>query len=80
MGGASGKSGGASVTAAPVAEAPKPEVQEQTMDESAQAARDAQLKRARAALGQEGSVLTSPFGSQKSAQASQNQGKTILGG
>ena len=78
--GGGGKSGGASVAPAPVAEAPKPEVQEQAMDDAAQAARDEQLKKAKAALGQEGSVLTSPFGSQRNAQAGQSQGKTILGG
>lgn len=78
MGSNTGKSGSQSVAAAPVAEAPKPEVQEQAMDDAAQAARDEQLKKAKAALGQEGSVLTSPFGTQENAQ--QNQGKTILGG
>lgn len=78
--GGGGKSGGASVAAAPVAEAPKPEAQEQQMDEAAQNARDAQLKRAKAALGQEGSVLTSPFGTQQKTQGNAQQGKTILGG
>ena len=57
-------------------EAPKPYQQEQAISEAAQNARDAQLKRARAALGQEGSVLTSPFGSQEQAE---NQKKTLLG-
>lgn len=82
MGGGGGKSGGgASVAPAPVAEAPQPEVQEQAMDDAAQSARDEQLKRAKAALGQEGSVLTSPFGAQQNAKSGQaQQGKTILGG
>ncbi len=79
--GGGGKSGGASLAAAPVAEAPKPEVQEQAMDDAAQAARDEQLKKAKAALGQEGSILTSPFGTQQNARKqNQQQGKTLLGG
>ena len=61
---------------APPQEAPKPYQQEQAISEAAQNARDAQLKRARAALGQEGSVLTSPFGSQ---EQDDNQKKTLLG-
>lgn len=67
-----------SMSSAPAApqEAPKPYQQEQAISEAAQNARDAQLKRARAALGQEGSVLTSPFGSQEQAD---NQKKTLLG-
>lgn len=62
---------------APAAEAPKPYQQEQAISEAAQNARDAQLKRAQAALGQDGSVLTSPFGSQEQAE---EQKKTLLGG
>lgn len=57
-------------------EAPKPYQQEQAISEAAQNARDAQLKRARAALGQEGSVLTSPFGSQENAE---EEKKSLLG-
>ena len=72
--------GGAKIPrmAAPApAEAPKPYQQEQAISEAAQNARDAQLKRAQAALGQDGSVLTSPFGSQEQAE---EQKKTLLGG
>lgn len=66
-------------SAAPVqAEAPKVYQQEQSMNDSAQRARDNQKQKALAALGQEGSVKTSPFGSQESAQT--QQGKTLLGG
>ena len=65
--------------AAPVqAEAPKVYQQEQSMSDSAQTARDDQKKKALAALGQEGSIQTSPFGSQESMQG--QQGKTLLGG
>ncbi len=79
-GGGGGKSGSSAASSPPpVAEAPKPYAQEQAMDDAAQSAREAQLKKAKAALGQEGSVLTSPFGSQESAQ-NQQQGKTLLGG
>ncbi len=79
MGGGGGKSGSAASAAPPtVAEAPKPYAQEQAMDDAAQSAREAQLKKARAALGQEGSILTSPFGSQQQAQNQQQ--KNILGG
>ena len=61
------------------AEAPKVYQQEQSMNDSAQNARDNQKQRALASLGQEGTVLTSPFGSQEDAQKKQ-QGKTLLGG
>lgn len=61
------------------AEAPKVYQQEQSMNDSAQDARDKQKQRALASLGQEGTVLTSPFGSQEEAQNKQ-QGKTLLGG
>jgi hypothetical protein len=74
--GGGGKSGSQSMPAPAVAEAPKPYQQEQAMSESAQTARDNQLRRARAALGQQGTLLTSPFGS----QAQQQEGKTLLGG
>ena len=73
--GGGGKTPKMSAPAAP-AEAPKPFQQEQSMSEAAQNARDAQLKRARAALGQEGSVLTSPFGSQENAAEKK---KSLLG-
>ena len=76
--GGGGKSGAATMAPAPVAEPPKPEVQEQAMDDAAQKARDEQLKKAKAALGQEGSILTSPFGTQQNTR--QEQGKTLLGG
>ena len=68
-----------SIPSAPAtpAEAPKVYQQEQEMNESAKAARDDQHKRAMAALGQEGTILTTPFGSQEST--AQNQGKTLLG-
>ncbi len=68
------------MSAAPTvqAEAPKVYQQEQSMNDSAQTARDNQRQKALAALGQEGSVLTSPFGSQENA--AQQQGKTLLGG
>ena len=59
------------------AEAPKVYQQEQAMSDSAQTARDNQKQKALAALGQEGSIQTSPFGSQESMQ---QQGKTLLGG
>lgn len=69
------------IPAAPAtpAEAPKVYQQEQSMNDSAQDARDKQKQRALASLGQEGTVLTSPFGSQEEAQKKQ-QGKTLLGG
>lgn len=73
--GGGGKTPNISAPAAPQ-EAPKPYQQEQVISEAAQNARDAQLKRARAALGQEGSVLTSPFGSQEQTD---KQKKTLLG-
>ncbi|MCL1939936.1 MAG: hypothetical protein FWG04_04680 [Desulfovibrionaceae bacterium] len=77
MGG--GGKGAASVPAAPVpAEPPKPFQQEREVSDTAQSAREAQLKKARAALGQEGSVLTSPFGSQE--QQNEQQRKSLLGG
>jgi hypothetical protein len=62
---------------APTAEAPKPYQQEQDTSTATQNAREAQLRKARAALGQEGSILTSPFGSQ---QNTAEQRKTLLGG
>lgn len=77
--GGGGKGGGMSSAPAPVQEAPKPYQQEQSMTESAQNAREAQLRKARAALGQEGTILTSPFGSQEQ-QGNAQQGKTLLGG
>ena len=66
--------------AAPAAQAEAPKVyqQEQSMSDSAQTARDNQKQKALAALGQEGSIQTSPFGSQESMQG--QQGKTLLGG
>lgn len=77
--GGGGKSAGMSSAPAPTQEAPKPYQQEQSMSDAAQNAREAQLKKARAALGQEGTILTSPFGSQEQ-QSKQQQGKTLLGG
>ena len=78
MGGVGGgKSPSTPSAPATPAEAPKVYQQEQEMNESAKAARDDQRKRAMAALGQEGTILTSPFGSQEST--AQNQGKTLLG-
>ena len=76
--GGGGKSAGMSSSPAPTQEAPKPYQQEQSMSEAAQNAREAQLKKARASLGQEGTILTSPFGSQE--QQSERQGKALLGG
>lgn len=76
--GGGGKSPSVSAAQTPVAEAPKPYQQEREMEDAAQNARDAQLKRAMAALGQEGSVKTSPFGAQEQQQQ-QTQGKTLLG-
>lgn len=77
MGGGGGKSGGQTASApAPAQEAPKPYQQEMAMTASAQSAREAQLKKARAALGQEGSIVTSPFGSQQNANEQQ---RTLLG-
>ena len=75
--GGGGKSSTAASTPPPVAEAPKPFMQEQSMKDSAREAREAQLKKARAALGQDGSILTSPFGTQENAQSQQ---KNLLGG
>ena len=69
-----------SVSSAPApeaAQAPKAHQQEQEMTDKAQAARDAQNKRAMAALGQQGSILTTPFGSQ---QQQSQQNKNLLGG
>ena len=80
MGGGGGKSGSTTATApAPMAEAPKPYQQEQSMSDAAKDAREAQLKKAKAALGQEGSVLTSPFGSQEQSSQAAAQSKTLLG-
>jgi hypothetical protein len=59
------------------AEPPKPHQQEKDVSDAAQSAREAQLKKARAALGQEGSVLTSPFGTQ---QQNEQRRKSLLGG
>lgn len=78
MGGGGGKSGSvATPAAAAQAEAPKPYQQERDVSDASQSAREAQLKKARAALGQEGSILTSPFGSQEQAD---QQRKSLLGG
>ncbi len=80
MGGGGGKSGSTTATApAPAAEAPKPYQQEQAMSDAAREAREAQLRKAKAALGQEGSILTSPFGSQEKSNQALTQGKTLLG-
>ena len=49
--GGGGKSAGMSSAPAPTQEAPKPYQQEQSMSDAAQNAREAQLKKARAALG-----------------------------
>ena len=78
MGGGSSKTPKMSAAPPQPAEAPKVYQQEQEMNESAKNARDDQRKRALAAMGQEGTVLTSPFGSQESSQG-QGQGKTLLG-
>ena len=80
MGGGGGKTPKMSAATATQAEAPKVYQQEQTMSDSAQNARDNQKQRALAALGQEGTILTSPFGSQEDAQKKQQQGNTLLGG
>ena len=78
MGGGTTKGGGSQSMPTPAqAEAPKPYQQEQAMSESAQTARENQLRKAQAALGQQGTMLTSPFGTQ---QQQQQQGKTLLGG
>ena len=77
MGGGSSKTPKMSAASATQAEAPKVYQQEQAMSDSAQTARDNQKQKALAALGQEGSIQTSPFGSQENAQ---QQGKTLLGG
>lgn len=77
--GGGGKAPKISAAPATPAEAPKVYQQEQSMNDSAQDARDKQKQRALASLGQEGTVLTSPFGSQEEAQKKQ-QGKTLLGG
>ena len=77
MGGGSSKTPKMSTASATQAEAPKVYQQEQAMSDSAQTARDNQKQKALAALGQEGSIQTSPFGSQESMQ---QQGKTLLGG
>ena len=77
--GGGGKTPSVSSAAAPeAAEAPKAYQQEQEMTDKAQAARDAQNKRAMAALGQQGSILTTPFGSQQQQTSQQN--KNLLGG
>ena len=59
------------------APAPKPYLQEKEMTSAMSNAREEQLRRARAALGQEGSVLTSPFGSQ---QQTEQERRSLLGG
>ena len=76
MGGGGKHQSAPSAQAPAAAEAPKPYQQERQMNESAQSAREAQLKKSMAALGQEGSVKTSPFGSQEQQQ---QQGKSLLG-
>lgn len=76
MGGGGKAPSTATAEAPAAAEAPKPYQQERQVEDAAQSARDAQLKKSMAALGQEGSVKTSPFGSQE--QQAQ-QGKTLLG-
>ena len=78
MGGGGGKTPKMSAATAQTAEAPKVYQQEQSMNDSAQNARDNQKQRALASLGQEGTILTSPFGSQEDMQ--KQQGKTLLGG
>ena len=77
MGGGSSKTPKYEAASATQAEAPKVYQQEQAMSDSAQTARDNQKQKALAALGQEGSIQTSPFGSQENAA---QQGKTLLGG
>lgn len=74
-----GGKGGASISsaAAPAQEAPQPYQKEQAAEDASIAAREAQLKKAQAALGQEGSINTSPFGTQE--EQSKNKGKTLLG-
>ena len=67
--------GGGKAAAAPATEAPKPYQQEKETQSSVQTARDRQLQQAKAALGQEGSILTSPFGTQQAAE----QRKSLLG-
>ncbi len=65
-------------SAPPVAaEAPKVYQAEREASDAALNARDDQRKKALAALGQEGTILTSPFGSQEKTAG---QGKTLLGG
>ena len=78
MGGGGSKTPKYEAAPATQAEAPKVYQQEQSMSDSAQTARDNQKQKALAALGQEGSIHTSPFGSQESMQG--QQGKTLLGG
>lgn len=78
MGGGGSKTPKYEAAPAVQAEAPKVYQQEQSMSDSAQTARDKQKQRALAALGQEGSIQTSPFGSQERMQG--QQGKTLLGG
>ena len=77
MGGGSSKTPKISSASATQAEAPKVYQQEQSMSDAAQTARDRQKQKALASLGQQGTVLTSPFGSQESMA---QQGKTLLGG
>lgn len=77
MGGGGGKGGGmGSMAAPPQQEAPKPYQQEMEMSKSAQSARENQLKKLKAQLGQQGSVQTSPFGTQQKDE----ERKTLLGG
>ena len=78
MGGGGSKTPKYEAAPAAQAEAPKVYQQEQSMSDSAQTARDNQKQKALAALGQEGSIQTSPFGSHESMQG--QQGKTLLGG
>lgn len=61
---------------APIQDAPKPYQQEQEMSESAKDAAEALRKKQLAAMGQQGTIHTSPFGSQ---QQQSQQGKTLLG-
>ena len=76
--GGGGKTPKMSAPTPQAAQAPKVYQQEQSMSDAALRARDNQKQKALAALGQEGTILTSPFGSQENMQA--KQGKTLLGG
>jgi hypothetical protein len=79
-GGGGGKGGGSksgSASSTQVAEAPKPIQNEKDMTEAGQTARDRQKEMAKAALGQQSTINTSPFGSQENTQ---EQRRTLLGG